>query len=155
MMRHAKEVYTRICCGRCCGFCDALQFRRNTDNKELAYGATRALGIRTADNNSNRTCFYHVDVGEEGIEMEREIKFRVIKDIKELRRFIVDAMIDHAERRASALIGQNNNLFFYEQGFLDGLKTVRDLISDDGLLMYRYVLNDAKEREDDKERDVF
>jgi len=87
--------------------------------------------------------------------MEREIKFRVIKDIKELKRFIVDAMIDHAERRASALIQQNNNLFFYEQGFLDGLKTVRDLISDDGLLMYRYVLNEAKEREDDKERDVF
>ena len=87
--------------------------------------------------------------------MEREIMFRVIKDIKELKRFIVDAMIDHAERRALALIQQKNNLFFYEQGFLDGLKTVRDLISDDGLLMYRYVLNEAKEREDDKERDVF
>jgi len=87
--------------------------------------------------------------------MEREIKFRVIKDIKELKSFIVDAMIDHAERRAEALIQQNNNLFFYEQGFLDGLKTVRDLISDDGLLMYRYVLNAEKEREDDKERDVF
>ena len=87
--------------------------------------------------------------------MEREIKFRVIKDIKELKGFIVDVMIDHAERRASALIQQNINLFFYEQGFLDGLKTVRDLISDDGLLMYRYVLNEAKEREDDKERDVF
>jgi len=87
--------------------------------------------------------------------MEREIKFRVIKDIKELRRFIIDALIDHAERRASALAGGNNNLFFYEQGFIDGLKTVKDLLSDEGLLMYRYVLNAEKEREDDKERDVF
>ncbi len=87
--------------------------------------------------------------------MEREIKFKVIKDIKELRDFIVDAMIEHAERRASALIQQNTNLFFYEQGFVDGLKTIRDLISNDGLLMYRYVLNNTKEREDDRERDVF
>ena len=87
--------------------------------------------------------------------MEREVKFRVIKDVKELRRFIIDALIDHAERRASALIQQNSNLFFYEQGFIDGLKTVKDLISDEGLLMYRYVLEERKEREDDKERDVF
>jgi len=87
--------------------------------------------------------------------MEREVKFRVIKDVKELRRFIIDALIDHAERRASALVQQNNNLFFYEQGFIDGLKTVKDLISDEGLLMYRYVLEERKEREDDKERDVF
>jgi len=87
--------------------------------------------------------------------MEREVKFRVIKDVKELRRFIIDQLIDHAERRASALVQGNNNLFFYEQGFIDGLKTVKDLISDEGLLMYRYVLEERKEREDDKERDVF
>jgi len=87
--------------------------------------------------------------------MEREVKFRVIKDVKELRRFIIDQLIDHAERRASALVQGNNNLFFYEQGFIDGLKTVKDLISDEGLLMYRYVLEEVKEREDDKERDVF
>ena len=72
-----------------------------------------------------------------------------------MRRFIIDQLIDHAERRASALAHGNNNLFFYEQGFIDGLKTVKDLISDEGLLMYRYVLEERKEREDDKERDVF
>jgi len=87
--------------------------------------------------------------------MEREVKFRVIKDVKELRQFIIDALIDHAEKRASALVQGNSNLFFYEQGFIDGLKTVKDLISDEGLLMYRYVLKEWKEREDDKERDVF
>ena len=87
--------------------------------------------------------------------MEREIKYRKIMDISGLREFVVDAMIDHAERRASALIQANNNLFYYEQGFLDALKTIRDLLSEEGLLMYRYVLNEEKEREDDKERDVF
>ncbi|MCD6137222.1 MAG: hypothetical protein J7J91_01345 [Deltaproteobacteria bacterium] len=87
--------------------------------------------------------------------MEREIKFSVIKDIKELRRFIIDALIEHAERRATALIHGNNNLFYYEQGFMDALKTVKDLISDEGLLMFRYVFEERKEREEDKERDVY
>lgn len=77
--------------------------------------------------------------------MEREIVYRKIRSLKELREFITDALIDHAERRASALIQRNINLFYYEQGFIDALKTVRDLISKEGLMMYRYVFDNGEE----------
>jgi len=87
--------------------------------------------------------------------MEREITYKKIRKTSELREFIIDAMIEHAERRGSALVAQNNNMFYYEQGFLDALKTIRDLLSDEGLLMYRYVLEEKNERVEDKERDTF
>jgi len=87
--------------------------------------------------------------------MEREITYKKIRKTSELREFIIDAMIEHAERRGSALVTQNNNMFYYEQGFLDALKTIRDLLSEEGLLMYRYVLEEKNERVEDKERDTF
>jgi len=87
--------------------------------------------------------------------MEREIIYKKIRKANELREFITDALIEHAERRASALIQQNINLFYYEQGFLDALKTVRDLLSKEGLLMYRYVYEEKREREEDENRDTF
>jgi len=77
--------------------------------------------------------------------MEREIVYRKIRSLKELREFITDALIDHAERRATALIQRNINLFYYEQGFIDALKTVRDLIGKEGLMMYRYVFDSGEE----------
>jgi len=87
--------------------------------------------------------------------MEREIIHKKIRSVKELREFITDALIEHAEKRGSALIHGNNNFFYYEQGFLDALKTVRDLLSKEGLLMYRYVINEEEERAEDKNRDTF
>ncbi|UYL65018.1 MAG: hypothetical protein QIT45_gp05 [Methanophagales virus PBV266] len=87
--------------------------------------------------------------------MEREIKYKKIGKISELREFIIDALIEHAERRGSAIVTQNINMFYYEQGFLDALKTIRDLLSEEGLLLYRYVLEDKNERVEDKERDTF
>jgi len=87
--------------------------------------------------------------------MEREIIHKKIHSVKELREFITDALIEHAEKRGSALIHGNNNLFYYEQGFLDALKTIRDLLSKEGLLMYRYVINEEEERTEDKNRDTF
>ena len=87
--------------------------------------------------------------------MEREMTYKKIRKVKELREFITDALIEHAERRGSALIHGNNNLFYYEQGFLDALKTIRDLLSKEGLLMYRYVFEEKREREEDENRDTF
>jgi len=87
--------------------------------------------------------------------MEREIIHNKIRTIKELRKFIIDALIEHAERRGNALIHGNNNLFYYEQGFLDALKTIRDLLSKEGLLMYRYILEEEQKREEDENRDIF
>ncbi|UYL65048.1 MAG: hypothetical protein OBKJMPBA_00016 [Methanophagales virus PBV304] len=87
--------------------------------------------------------------------MRREYARKKIRSIREMREFIIDAMIEHAERRGSAIVTQNNNMFYYEQGFLDALKTIRDLLSEEGLLMYRYVLEEKNERVEDKERDTF
>jgi len=87
--------------------------------------------------------------------MEREITRKKIRSIKELREFITDALIEHAERRGNALIHGNNNLFYYTQGFLDALKTIRDLLSKEGLLMYRYVFEEEEKREEDEHRDTF
>ena len=87
--------------------------------------------------------------------MEREIIYRKIRSLKELREFITETLIDHAEKRVGALISQNIYLFYYEQGFIDALKTVRDLLSKEGLLMYRYVESEEQERAEDKNRDTF
>ena len=87
--------------------------------------------------------------------MEREIIHKKIRSIKELREFIIDCLIEHSEMRTKAIIGANINAFFYEQGFLDCLKTLRDLISKEGLLMYRYTEEEPQERAEDKNRDIF
>jgi len=87
--------------------------------------------------------------------MEREIIHKKIRSIKELREFITDYLIEHSEMRTKAMLSQNTFVIAYEQGFLDCLKTMRDLLSKEGLLMYRYVINEEEERAEDKNRDTF
>jgi len=87
--------------------------------------------------------------------MEREIIHKKIRTIKELREFIIDYLIEHSEQRAKAMFANNTFVIAYEQGFLDALKTIRDLLSKEGLLMYRYVLDEKEERAEDKNRDTF
>jgi len=87
--------------------------------------------------------------------MEREIIHKKIRSIKELREFITDYLIEHSEMRAKAMLASNTFVIAYEQGFLDALKTIRDLLSKEGLLMYRYVINEEEERAEDKNRDTF
>ena len=87
--------------------------------------------------------------------MEREIIHKKIRSIKELREFITDYLIEHSEMRAKAMLTGNTFVIAYEQGFLDALKTIRDLLSKEGLLMYRYVINEEEERVEDKNRDTF
>jgi len=87
--------------------------------------------------------------------MEREIIHKKIRSIKELREFITDYLIEHSEMRTKAMLSQNTYVIAYEQGFLDALKTIRDLLSKEGLLMYRYIFEEKKEREEDENRDTF
>jgi len=87
--------------------------------------------------------------------MEREIIHKKIRSIKELREFITDYLIEHSEMRTKAMITGNINAVFYEQGWMDALRTLRDLISKDGLLMYRYTEEKEQERAEDKNRDAF
>ena len=87
--------------------------------------------------------------------MEREIIHKKIRSIKELREFITDYLIEHSEMRTKAMLSQNTFVIAYEQGFLDALKTIRDLLSKEGLLMYRYVLEEEQKREEDENRDTF
>jgi len=87
--------------------------------------------------------------------MEQEIIHKKIRSIKELREFITDYLIEHSEQRAKALITQNIYAYMYEQGFLDCLKTIRDLLSKEGLLMYRYVFEEEQKRKEDENRDTF
>ena len=87
--------------------------------------------------------------------MEREIIRKKIRSIKELREFITEYLIEHSEMRTKAMITANINAVFYEQGWMDALRTIRDLLSKEGLLMYRYVINEEEERAEDKNRDTF
>ena len=87
--------------------------------------------------------------------MEREIIHKKIRSIKELREFITDYLIEHSEMRAKAMITANINAVLYEQGWMDALRTIRDLLSREGLLMYRYVESEEEERTEDKNRDTF
>jgi len=87
--------------------------------------------------------------------MEREIIHKKIRSIKELREFITDYLIEHNEMRVKAMLSQNSFVIAYEQGFLDALKTIRDLLSKEGLLMYRYVFDEEQKREEDENRDTF
>jgi len=87
--------------------------------------------------------------------MEREIIHKKIRSIKELREFITDHLIEHSEMRTKAMLANNTFVIAYEQGFLDALKTIRDLLSEEGLLMYRYVFEEEQKREEDENRDTF
>ena len=87
--------------------------------------------------------------------MEREIIHKKIRSVKKLREFITDYLIEHSEMRSKAMLSQNTFVIAYEQGFLDALKTIRDLLSKEGLLMYRYIIEEKKEREEDENRDTF
>jgi len=87
--------------------------------------------------------------------MEREIIYKKIRSIKQLREFITDYLIEHSEMRTKAMLTQNTFVIAYEQGFLDALKTIRDLLSKEGLLMYRYVFEEEQKREEDENRDTF
>jgi len=87
--------------------------------------------------------------------MEREIIHKKIRTIKEVREFITDYLIEHSEMRTKAMITANINAIFYEQGWMDALRTIRDLISREGLLMYRYTESKEEERAEDKNRDTF
>jgi len=87
--------------------------------------------------------------------MEREIIYKKIRSIKELREFIIDYLIEHSEMRTKAMLSQNIFVAAYEQGFLDCLKIFRDLLSKEGLLMYRYVFDEEQKREEDENRDTF
>jgi len=81
--------------------------------------------------------------------------YKKIRSIKELRDFITDYLIEHSEMRTKAMLSQNTYIIAYEQGFLDALKTIRDLLSKEGLLMFRYVFEEKAEREEDEHRDTF
>jgi len=87
--------------------------------------------------------------------MEREIIHKKIRSVKELREFITEYLIEHSEMRIKAMLSQNTFVIAYEQGFLDALKTIRDLLSKEGLLMYRYVFEEEQKREEDENRDTF
>jgi len=87
--------------------------------------------------------------------MEREVVIKRVKSIKKLRKVIQECLIEHSEQRAKALITGNLHAFCYEQGWIDCLKTVKDLISPQGLMMYRYVFEVEQKREEDANRDTF
>jgi len=86
--------------------------------------------------------------------MEREVIYKRIKSIKELRKFIQECQIQHSEERTKAFYTKDMEMFFYEQGWLDALRTIRDVTGKDGLLMYRYVTKEQKVRKEDKDRDI-
>ena len=87
--------------------------------------------------------------------MEREVIYKRIKSIKELREFVQEYLIEHSEQRAKAFYARHNEAYFYEQGWIDALKTIRDVTGKEGLLLYRYVVSEEKEREEDANRDTF
>lgn len=80
--------------------------------------------------------------------MRREYARKKITSIKELREFVTDCLITHSEQRARALFGKNTFAYFYEQGWCDALRTIKDLLSKDGLLLYRYVFEDGENEEE-------
>jgi len=84
--------------------------------------------------------------------MEREITYKKIRSIKELREFVKECLIEHAEARTHAFMTRNLHAVFYEQGWIDALKTVRDVISKDGLMLYRYKLDIEEQIEKEREK---
>ena len=78
--------------------------------------------------------------------MKREMKVVRVKNTAELRGIINECLIEHSEKRTLALNTNNLYLFFYCQGFMDALRTIRDAIGEEGLTLYRYVRDEAEER---------
>jgi len=87
--------------------------------------------------------------------MEREVVIKKIRSIKELREFIQECLIEHSEQRAKALFARHTQAYFYEQGWCDALKTIRDVTGKEGLLLYRYIIKEEETREEDANRDTF
>ena len=87
--------------------------------------------------------------------MEREVIIKRIKTIKELREFIQECLIEHSEQRARALYARHTQAYFYEQGWVDALKTIKDVTGKEGLLLYRYIIKEEQAREEDANRDTF
>jgi len=86
--------------------------------------------------------------------MEREVIYKRIKSIKELRQFIQECLIEHSEQRAKAFYAKHTEMFYYEQGWVDALKTIRDVTGKEGLLLYRYIMEERKVRKEDEDRDI-
>jgi len=78
--------------------------------------------------------------------MKREMKIVRVKNTAELRGIINECLIEHSEKRTLAMNTGNLHLFFYCQGFMDALRTIRDAISEEGLTLYRYVRDEEEER---------
>jgi len=78
--------------------------------------------------------------------MKKEMKIVRVKDIAKLRGLINECLIEHSEKRTLAMNTGNLHLFFYCQGFMDALRTIRDAIGEEGLTLYRYVRDEAEER---------
>ena len=78
--------------------------------------------------------------------MKREMKVVKVKNTAELRGLINECLIEHSEKRSLAMNTGNLHLFFYCQGFMDALRTIRDAIGEEGLTLYRYVRDEAEER---------
>jgi len=85
--------------------------------------------------------------------MEREIKRVRYRKVEDLRKLVEECLIQHSDRRAIAMTTQNLYAVFYEQGWMDALRTIRDAISEEGLLLFRYK-NGDEERERASDVDV-
>ncbi len=85
--------------------------------------------------------------------MKREIKVVKVRTREEMRRLIMDCLLEHSEIRSMAIRTANLHLFFYEQGWMDALRTLRDALSEEGLILYRFVEGE-KQREEYEDRSV-
>jgi len=85
--------------------------------------------------------------------MKREIKVVKVRTREEMRRLIMDCLMEHSEIRSMAMRASNLQLYFYEQGWMDALRTLRDALSEEGLILYRFV-EEEKQREEYGDRSV-
>ena len=85
--------------------------------------------------------------------MKREIKVVKVRTREEMRRLIMDCLMEHSEIRSIAMRTSNLQLYFYEQGWMDALRTLRDALSEEGLILYRFV-EEEKQREEYGDRSV-
>jgi len=85
--------------------------------------------------------------------MKREIKVVKVRTREEMRRLIMDCLMEHSEIRSMAMRTSNLHLYFYEQGWMDALRTLRDALSEEGLILYRFV-EEEKRREEYEDRSV-
>jgi len=85
--------------------------------------------------------------------MKREIKVVKVRTREEMRRLIMDCLMEHSEIRSMAMRTSNLQLYFYEQGWMDALRTLRDALSEEGLILYRFV-DEERRREEYEDRSV-